>query len=87
MQVSKGYQRLSKIIKIQHFFVSEEELKIKKTRDAFSYEEVSYSRVKHPIVIVEAPLRKKLGEYYDILKNKYVQLCSKKQVESNFYLK
>lgn len=30
--------------------------------------------------VVEAPLRKKLGEYYEPLKTKFVKLCVKKHV-------
>lgn len=86
IEVSAGCQELSKKQKFKHFYLTEKQL-----------EEALQDKI-IPIVFnsnksllidsksMEIPLKKKLVQYYDPLKKKFIELCLKREVENNFYM-
>jgi hypothetical protein len=85
LEVSPGCQKLAKKIRFEHFYLSDKELEealIAKTPIWFN----PLKPLSSPERVVESPLRKKLGTYGQVLKEKFIELCTKRQVEANFYL-
>lgn len=82
MQVSAGYQKLSKLTRLEHFFQPLEELQ----REMLAGSRKQARREGSPLRasrqqqrLVETPLRKQLGEYYEPLKGRFVELCGKRR--------
>ena len=86
IEVSPGTYNLAKKTKFQHFLLTdkqlEEALAVKNPQILFN----NAKTVSKMSRTVEPPIKKKLGRYFNQLKTKFTELCTKKQVESNFYL-
>ena len=86
LQLSQGYKTIGKLTKVQHFFLTPAQLNklTQPPTPPSPSSPLSPNRKQHKAV--ESPTKLKLGEYHDSLRNKFTELCTKKTVETNFYM-